>query len=294
MKESLSIQDKTVANSLVNSSTEIITDPEIASLQLEKNPYIFWNSLNNIWKQFLYYQTNNDRPAYDDYMSFNYSYNDYLYGMSQQKMHDLRLAEYNQAINLWLESISEKDIIEILNLEILEEQEPNGCHLLDGLYPISSFKNLKVIDITCHINDFTPFTNLTNLTDVSIHFYNENDKNDCPILNISPLSNHFNIVNLNLSNFRILDISCLSNLKELEYLDLQRNKITDINPLINVILENKNLSHINLVNNLISDISPLFNIPQDKEMLIELYGNPIDENQYLDLKKTHKYLDVHY
>jgi Leucine-rich repeat (LRR) protein len=83
-------------------------------------------------------------------------------------------------------------------------------------------------------------------------------------------------------------------LKELEYLVLNKNKITDINPLINLILENKNLSHINLVENLISDISPLFNIPQDKEMLIELYGNPIDENQYLDLKKTHKYLDIHF
>ena len=129
---------------------------------------------------------------------------------------------------------------------------------------------------------------------ISIHFWNKNDENDYPIFNISPLSNLLNIVNLSLSHFRILDISCLSNLRELEHLSLKRNKITDINPLINLILENKNLSHINLECNLISDISPLLNIPQDKEMFIELYGNPIDENQYLDLKKTHKYLDIHF
>jgi exodeoxyribonuclease-1 len=46
LKESLSIQDKTVANSLVNSTTEIITDPEIASLQLEI--FELENTVNNL------------------------------------------------------------------------------------------------------------------------------------------------------------------------------------------------------------------------------------------------------
>jgi Leucine-rich repeat (LRR) protein len=267
-------------------------------LDLEKNPFDFWNSLNRIWKQFLYHQTNNERPEYFDYMNFSYSLNDHLYGMPYDKIHDLRLAEYEQDVNLWLESISEKDIIEILNLETLSERAFNGCHQLNGLYPISRFKNIKVIDITCHTNDLTPLTNLTNLTDVTIIFHNENDENDendeNSNLNISPISNLFNIVNLSLSHFRIIDFACLSNLKELETLDLQSNKITDINQLTNIIIQNKNLSHIRLMNNLISDISPLFNIPIDKEMLIELNGNPIDENQYLNLKKTHEYLDIHY
>ena len=220
---------------------------------LEKRPEDFWISLDQNWQHFLYKQISSE-PNYDSYMMIaSYTYEDYLYGPSLKSLEEQNKLAYDNAVITWLNSISENEIIKILNLEQLH-QGYNECW---------SFE------------DFNPLSKLTNLKEIEIQGSQNND--------FSPLSNLLQLRILDLSFSDIVDISFLSIIPQLNKVILAGNKITDISPLISLISENTTL-YANLMENLISDISPLFKLPKDTLSYLELGDNPISEKDISALR----------
>ena len=297
-------------------------------IELEKEPYVFWNSLDQNWQKFLLLHVKGgDYPDYDMYtMIPSYTYEDYLYGPSLESLEAQNELAFKKAVITWLSSISENDIIAILNL--LELGEDEYSFYLKDMSPILKFKNLSKIIISCHFIDFTLFSHLPNLEYIDIRIMRPPFKwgcqnkhhDDCAISNLNPLSNLIKLSTLKLSFFCVLDFECLSNLHNLELLELEYNNITDVSPLLKIITANQNLDQINfsnnlisdispllkldnannkfynidLSNNLISDISPLFVLPQDTKMFINLYANPIDPNQLSAFEQSHPNLHLIY
>ncbi len=150
-----------------------------------------------------------------------------------------------------------------------------GGEDLTSLSPISDLVNLQTLAITSsHIAEISPLSALLNLDGL---FLTGND-----ITDIAPLSGLTHLSLLELSDNRIEDISPLSGL-ELNFLGLQRNKISDISPLAEW---NGNVGSIlDLRGNPLNDEAYTTYIPLLKERnpLLRILYDPIPEPAALAL-----------
>lgn len=139
-----------------------------------------------------------------------------------------------------------------------------GLGAVDGL---QAFTNLEELSLHGHylnghyVTDLEPIASLTTLKKLSL-----SGSFSCPIIDISPLGNLTELVDLDLGSNRISDISALMSLTKLESLDLSYNKIQDISALEGLV----NLQTLNLRYNEISDISALKGLVNLQTLNIEL------------------------
>ena len=206
-------------------------------------------------------------------------------------------------------AVPDERLFDLSGFEYLENLETLYIMACGDLSPLGGCKKLKDLEIS-YIGDKVDLSAFSGISNLERLVFTGNGQ----IIDISGLYTHTKMKYLDMRWCEVSDISALSSMQELEELNLAGNQITDISPLsslnslISLNLSSNNISditplssldglvYLNLSANNVSDVSPLFGLegfrtgrrvvpdnPEDTHPYIDLLGNPLTDEQLIEL-----------